>query len=132
MVTYDDYIKRYDDDMDEGEFETLVLNVTNFLESYAESFISEFKLKDNFDDYGLNIDEAVIQQLHYVDQNGGIAVFDGNSDVAVKSVSTSGFSYSYDKDKIETYQGIPIAPMAKIEIMKELRKKKYLRRCIYG
>lgn len=132
MVTYDDYIKRYDDDMDEGEFETLVLNVTNFLESYTESFISEFKLKDSFEDYGLNIDEAVIQQMHYVDQNGGMTVFDGNSDAAVKSVSTSGFSYSYDKGNIETYQGIPIAPMAKIEITKELRKKKYLRRCIYG
>ena len=60
MITYDDYIKRYDD-MDEDEFDILVLNVTLFLETYCESFISQFKLKDNFKDYGLDIDEAIIQ-----------------------------------------------------------------------
>lgn len=130
MVKYEEYSKRYDD-MDEDEFDILVLNVATFLESYAESFISEFKLKDNFEDYGLNIDEAIIQQLHYVNQHGGMAVFDGDNEAAVKSVSTSGFSFSYDKSKIDTYQGIPVAPLAKIEILKELRKKKYLRRCIY-
>lgn len=132
MITYDDYIERYDEDMDEGEFKALVLNVTAFLKSYCESYISEFKLKDNFDDYGLNIDEAIIQQVHYANQNGGMSVFEGNNEATVKSVSTSGFSYSYDKSNIDSYHGIAIAPLAKIEIMNELRRKKYLRRCVYA
>lgn len=73
MITYDDYIKRYDD-MDEDEFDILVLNVTLFLETYCESFISQFKLKDNFKDYGLDIDEAIIQQLHFANENGGLSL----------------------------------------------------------
>lgn len=131
MITYDDYIKRYDD-MDEDEFDILVLNVREFLEAYCESFISQFKLKDNFEEYGLDIDEAVIQQMHYVNQNGGMDVFEGNNDVSVQSVSTSGFSYSYGNKTLDKYQGIPIAPLAKLHIQRELRKKKYLGRCVYA
>ena len=131
MIKYDDYIKRYDD-MDEDEFDILVLNVTLFLETYCESFISQFKLKDNFEDYGLDIDEAIIQQLHFANENGGLSFFDGNNDVRVKSVSTSGFSYSYGKSDIKTYKGIPIAPMTSFLIEKELRKKGYLGRCVYA
>ena len=131
MIKYDDYIKRYDD-MDEDEFDILVLNVTLFLETYCELFISQFKLKDNFEDYGLDLDEAIIQQLHFANENGGLSFFDGNNDVMVKSVSTSGFSYSYGKSDIKTYKGIPIAPMTSFLVEKELRKKGYLGRCVYA
>lgn len=48
MITFDKYTDIYqDDDIDKGDFDSLLLNATTFLQSYCEEFISQFKLKDH-------------------------------------------------------------------------------------
>ena len=136
MITFDKYTDIYqDDDIDKGEFDSLLLNATTFLQSYCEEFISQFKLKDKFEDYGLNIDDAIIQQIHFSFENGGDVIYSGQSDMNVTQVSTSGFSFSYGSggnEKITFFNGIPVSPMAKMLINKELRKKGYLNRWVYA
>lgn len=135
MIKYDQYIETFDDDIDKGEFDSLLLNATTFLQNYCEEFISQFKLKDKFEDYGLNIDDAIMQQIHFSFENGGTALYSGQSDMNIAQVSTSGFSFSYGSggnEKITFFNGIPVSPMAKMLINKELRKKGYLNRWVYA
>lgn len=136
MITFDQYTDTFkEDDIDKGEFDSLLFNATTFLQAYCEEFISQFKLMDNFEDYGLNIDDAIMQQIHFSYENGGIALYSGQSDMNIAQVSTSGFSFSYGSsgnEKITFFNGIPVSPMAKMLIKKELRKKGYLNRWVYA
>lgn len=134
MVTYTDFVDIFGDIMREKEFETIKCLSLSFLQSYCESFIFKDDLKDNFEDYGLNIENALLYQISFVGSNGGLSCYEGSGDFHLQSVSTNGFNYSYTNDKtnsIKYYNGIPIAPVARNLIISELRKKNYLSRCIY-
>lgn len=131
MITYDDYVKKFDDSLDDEEFDTLHLTSVELIQSYTESFISQFKLEDNFEKYGIDIDDAVIYQINFLYSIGGLAALQGQSDLQLESVSTSGFNYRYKGNQIYYFHGIPLSPVAQIKIKRELRRKGYLTRGIY-
>lgn len=133
MVTYTDFIDIFGDVIEEEEFQILEDLSLSFLQSYCESFIFKDDLKENFDDYGLDIEKALLYQISFVGSNGGVSCYEGSGDFQLQSVSTSGFNYKYSNGKAESvkyYNGIPIAPVARNLILSELRKKNYLSRCI--
>ena len=63
MVTYTDFIDIFGDVIEEEEFQILEDLSLSFLQSYCESFIFKDDLKENFDDYGLDIEKALLYQI---------------------------------------------------------------------
>lgn len=133
MLTYDDYVKKFDDSLDDEEFDTLHLTSVELIQSYTESFISQFRLEDCFERYGINIDESLMYQINFLHSIGGLAALQGQSDLLLESVSTSGFNYRYKGgNQIYYFHGIPLSPVAQMKIKRELRRKGYLKRGIYA
>lgn len=124
-MNYEAY-KKLEGQMSEADFVSLIGSVSDFLQSYVESFVKSSELRDHLTDYG-DFDKAIVYQLDYINENGGIRVFYGSSDTDVESVTSSGYTYKVG-DSVIKYDGIPVSPLAKSLIMKELRKKGYLKR----
>lgn len=113
----------------EIEFNELYLLTDILLKHYCESFIGRFKHKNDFTEYGIDLDQALVIQIDFISKNGGINVFDGCSDLDVSSVTTSGYTYSIAQE-LEKIDGIPLSPMVKILLKDQLRNLGYLNRCI--
>lgn len=115
--------------LSEIEFDQLYSLTDILLKHYCEFFISRFKHKDDFTEYGIDLDRAIVIQMDFISKNGGINVFDGCSDLDVSSVTTSGYTYSIAQE-LEKIDGIPLSPMVKILLKDQLRNLGYLNRCI--
>lgn len=126
-MTYEMY-KSLGGNVSEEEFSSLVTPVYDFLQSYVESYVSLFDLRKNINDYG-DFDMAIVYQIDFTHENGGTRVFNGNSDTDVESVTSSGYTYKVGNN-LTRHNGIPISPLTKSLIMKELRKNGYLKRVI--
>lgn len=124
-MTYEDYV-RLDGKVSEGVFFSLIEPVCDFLQSYIETYVFSSRLCDQLEDYG-SFEKAIVYQIDYISENGGIRVFYGSSDTDVESVTTSGYTYKVGNNVIK-HNGIPLSPLSKSLIMKELRKKGYLKR----
>lgn len=131
MITYENYTDRYGDELMKEEFESLLSSAVILLQAYAESFISQFRLEERFEEYGIDIDEAVLYQIHFSNAVGGNDIYSGISDMNIESVTTSGFNFRYKNDKCKFFKGAPISPMAEMIVLNQLRKKGYLNKCIY-
>ena len=125
MVDFNYYKDMFKGNIGEGEFSSLLPYVTSFLNSYCESYIAGWKTKESFNDYELNLNDAVCYQLDFIFQNGGINVFNGQSDLDVTSVNASGYSYSLNNE-VKKFKGIPMSMLADEIILKELRLKGFL------
>lgn len=130
MVTYDDYVNKFNDDLEEEEFDILLSSSDEIIRGFCESFISKFSLKENFDEYDIDIDDATLFQINFIESIGGVAALQGQSDLQLESVSTSGFNYKYKGGNIQLFNGVPLSPVAVIKIKGELRRKIYLQRCV--
>lgn len=114
--------------MSEEEYSSLFPYVYDFIRLYAESYIASWRLAESLEEYG-DFDKAVVLQLDFMASIGGVSVFNGVSDLDIKSAETKGFKYDVDSH-VERFDGIPLSSMSKREVLKELRKNKYLSRQI--
>lgn len=129
MIDFNYYKDAFKGKVGEDEFSSLLPYVTKFLQSYCESFIATWNLKDNFDNYELNLKDAVCYQLEFIFQNGGINIFNGQSDLDISSVNASGYSYTINNE-VKKFKGIPISMLADEIILKELRLKGFMRKLL--
>lgn len=114
--------------MSEDEFSSLYPAICVFLQSYVESYIASWNIKESFEDYG-NFEDAVFYQMEFIESIGGTSVMNGMSDLDIKSADAKGFKYEI-QSHVDRYNGIPVSPLAKQLMLKELRKNGYLSRCL--
>lgn len=129
MIDFAYYKDIHNGGIGEMEFDSLLSAVCVFLKIFMESYISQSKQKETIEEYQCNIDDAICYEIDYIAQNGGLKAFQGASDTEVSSVTTSGFKVDYGA-ATSSYNGIPLSPLSKSLITKELRKKGYMNRCM--
>lgn len=117
LVTYDEY-------KDAGgravtsqqEYEKLEPMVEQLLDAYIKVTIPYWRIK-RLEDYGLDFKGVIVNQIEFVQAHGGLDYFQGNHDLTLKTVTTSGFSYSMDSsDKMPAIYNLPLSAIAKIEM----------------
>ena len=124
-MTYEDYV-RLNGKVSEADFTSLIDPVCDFLQSYIETYVLSSLICNQLEDYG-NFEKAIVYQIDYLNENGGIRVFYGSSDTDIESVTTSGYTYKVG-DNVIKHNGVPLSPLSKALIMKELRRNGYLKR----
>lgn len=132
MLDYDYYEKVFKGKVSKTDFAELLPYITDFVEGYCESMISTFKRKESFVEYELDIRKAECYQLDFIYTKGGIAMLMGSIEANVKKITTSNFTIDTSEETTEQYDGVPLSPFAKKQVLSELRKKGYLNRCLYA
>ena len=59
--------------------------------------------------------EVITLEIDYLEAHGGEDAMNGNSDLNLSSVQTSGFSYSMSNDS-STFEGVPLSGIAKSKL----------------
>ena len=85
------------------------------IDAYIKTVIPFWKVQ-KLEDYGLDFKAAIFHQLDYLEAHGGSDALAGNSDLALKGVTTSGFTYTMDSNMAPMLYNIPLSPIAKTEI----------------
>lgn len=98
------------------EYERLEPMVEQLLDAYIKVTIPYWRIK-RLEDYGLDFKAVIVNQIEFIEAHGGLDYFQGNSDLTLKTVTTSGFSYSMDSaDKMPSVYNLPLSAIAKIQL----------------
>jgi hypothetical protein len=117
LVTFDEYKAAGGQAVrSQEEYEKLEPLVEQLLDAYIKVSIPYWRIK-KLEDYGLDFKAVIVNQLEFIQAHGGLDYFQGNSDLTLKTVTTSGFSYSMDSgDKMPVLYNLPLSAIAKIEM----------------
>lgn len=116
IVDYEFYKTNFDSSISEETFNKLNMQsqpVIEYLTRCSEEMLLSYS--EHLD----NIKKAICAEIFYVNQNGGVSVFNGESKNLLTSESYAG-SYSYSKqdnkalENIKYINGVPVAPMVNI------------------
>ncbi len=100
--------------------------------AYIRSKIPFWRTEEKLEDYaGLNLKGVILDQIDYAEAHGGIDAYMGHSDLTLKSVSTSGFSYAMNGGGASMVNGVPLSPLAKAELDGQLLKTGLSSRAIW-
>lgn len=126
-MTYQEYVD-LGGKLSEEEFNELLPFIVMAIDSCITNLVPAWKIESSLEEYNLsNIDYLIRFQIDFISSCGGINAVMGRSDFDIKSVTTSGLQMQLgDTKHIEFYDGIPIAPLVKSHLVKELRKQGYL------
>jgi len=121
LVTFEDYQASGGRAVtSEKDYSRLEPMVEQLIDAYIKVSIPYWRIK-KLDEYGLDLRAVIVNQLEFVEEHGGIDYFLGNTDMTVKSVTTSGFSYSVDEGKNSpALYNLPLSAIAKIQLDNEL------------
>lgn len=128
MLDYEEY-QLLGGVLEEVEFKELEPKIVTLFDSYISESIPFWKIK-NIDEYGMDLSKAIVEQVDFIGQNGGLQALQGKSDFNIKSVNTSGFSYSIGTSRIDFFHNIPLSPLAISNLVKEMRKSGLLLRSL--
>lgn len=113
MISFDEYLenggKKCEDTF--NELEPMAVRV---VESYIASKCPFWKVKP-IDEYEFNLNEVLTLEIDYLDAHGGEDAMNGNSDLNLSSVQTSGFSYSMNNSS-SMFEGVPLSGIAKSKL----------------
>lgn len=126
MVEYSYYSEEFKGKLDEDSFNEIEPKAYDVLNMYIIGFLSLEHMKCISD---LDIRQAICYQIDFM-ENIGLGILNGDrNEHDIKTVSTSGFTYSYDdKQSYEFIGNIPISAMSSTLIKQELRIKGCLNR----
>ena len=119
-MDYTYYREVYKGMLGQTEFDLLLPKAEDVIKMFIDDRVRTDQLKDTLNAYG-DLDKAICFEIDYIDQNGGIAALNGASDLDIKQVQTSGYSFQVGSGG-QSYKGIPFSPLAKSAIMTELRR----------
>lgn len=121
LVTFDEYKDAGGQAIkSQEEYEKVEPLVEQLLDAYIKVSIPYWRIK-KLADYDLDLKGVIVNQLEFIQAHGGIDYFQGNSDLTLKTVTTSGFSYSMDSsDKMPALYNLPLSAIAKIELDNQL------------
>lgn len=114
MLSFDDYVVLGGTIQDQEEFENLEPHVVDMIDAYIKESIPFWRVRP-IEEYGLYLKKAILLQIDYVSEHGGLDVFYGNSDINLSEAKTSGFSYKIENKGL-TYHDIPWSTLAKQEL----------------
>lgn len=106
------------------EFEALQNKVVDFLKSYVDDKLTSDRVQDSLENYG-DMQKAICYEIDYIAQNGGVNALNGSSDLDLKQVQSSGYTFQVDNAG-NVYKGVPLSPLSETLIMNELKKNGYL------
>ena len=126
-MDYEYYNVTYKGELRKEEFDKLLPKAKLLIKSFIDDLVRTDHLQKKLDDYG-DFDEALCLELDYLDQNGGIAAINGSSDLDLRQVQSSGYTFQVGTDASanyddRSYKGIPFSPLARSQVITELRKK---------
>lgn len=127
VLNYSYYKNTFKGNLSEDEFSSLAPFINDFVQQICEAYIPSWNYKETLEEYGLNLDKAMCYQIDFINELGGLKALNGASDADITSVKTEEFTYTMNQN-IKRFNGIPISPIAKTIIMKELRMHGYLKR----
>lgn len=100
--------------------------------AYIRSRIPFWRTENKLENYGrLSLKGVILDQIDYAEAHGGEDAYMGNSDLSLKSVSTSGFNYSMDGKSVPMFNNIPLSPLAKADLDSQLLLEGYGGRAIW-
>lgn len=134
-MTYEQY-KTAGGKLSEEEFDELIDACEELIEGYAASLVPYWKLDEALDflKESEKMNKALALQIEFIQSIGGISVFNGQSDLNLSSVSTSGFTYQYSNSsqnkeaQMQYFNGVPLSPLFQMRVENELRKNGFLYR----
>lgn len=135
-VEYEYYLNTHKGDLTEDEFDSLEADATLLVTQYMEQYIASWDLKESIEDYECDMKKAVCILIDHIHALGGIKILQSGSptDLAIKSVKTEGFEYSYSEEALKErtmyFNGVPFSIIAADLIEKELRIHGYMKRKI--
>lgn len=126
MVEYSYYKNEYNGKLDQNIFDEIYPKACDVMKMYVMGFLHVDNLKNIA---RLDFNKAICYQIDFM-ENIGLGVIHGDrTEHDIKSVSTSGFVYSYDDNSQYDFVGnIPISSMASAYVKNELRMNGYLNR----
>ena len=103
------------------DYDRLEPLVEEIIDAYIKTQIPYWRVRP-LEEYEMNLKIPIVRQIDFVDAHGGLDYFQGNNDMALRTVTTSGFSYSMD-DGAETPKlyNLPLSPITKTRIDYELK-----------
>lgn len=126
MIEYSYYKNEYNGKLDQDIFDEICPKACDVMKMYIMGFLSAEDLKTIAK---LDFNKAICYQIDFI-ENMGLGVIHGDrTERDIKSVSTSGFVYSYeDHSQYEFVGNIPISSIASAYVKNELRVNGYLNR----
>ena len=122
LVTFDEYKAAGGRAItSEKDYERLEPMVEQLIDAYIKANVPYWRIQ-KLEDYGIDFTQVIVNQLEFVDEHGGTDYFLGNTDVALKTVTTSGFTYSVGENDSPSLYNLPLSTLAKIELDHELLK----------
>lgn len=91
-MDYQYYRDDYKGTIGEAEFNVLLPKAEAVLKMYIDDRVRTDQLQDTLDGYG-KLDKALCFEVDYIDQNGGAAAVNGASDLDLKQVQSSGYTF---------------------------------------
>lgn len=131
-MTYEEYVNQ-NGKLSEAEFNELLPFVLLVIEGYIADIIPKWYVRDSIDDYNLdNLNVILKLQIDFISSCGGLNALMGRSDFDIKSITTSGLAMQVGDSKFVKYHdGVPISPIVESILVKELRKKDFLRFAVW-
>lgn len=104
------------------DYDRLEQLVEEVIDAYIKTRIPYWRVMP-LEEYGIELKTPIVRQIEFVDAHGGLDYFQGNNDMALKTVTTSGFSYSMDDgSSTPKLYNLPLSPVAKTQIDYELMR----------
>jgi len=113
------------------DYDRLEPLVEEVIDAYIKTQIPYWRVRP-LEEYEINLQIPIVRQIDFVDTHGGLDYFQGNNDMALRTVTTGGFSYSMD-DGAETPKlyNLPLSPITKARIDYELKMAGLSGRILY-
>lgn len=126
-MTYQEY-SQLGGKVTKEEFDELLPFILIVIDNYIINLVPKWKIENSLEEYHLsNLDYLIRIQIDFIASCGGINAIMARNDFDIKSVTTSGIQMQIGgNQRIEFVDGVPISPMLKTQLIKELRKQGYL------
>ncbi|MBP3851251.1 MAG: hypothetical protein J6D36_01770 [Erysipelotrichaceae bacterium] len=118
-MTYEEYVK-LGGQLTEEEFKKYLPKTEALLLGVIAEQIPYWLVKPTLEEYEIDFSKILYLEIDFIDENGGLSVFSGQSAFQFKSASSEGISWEINTDKVEDYHGIPLCPLAMTLLKTEL------------
>lgn len=122
ILSFEEYQEAGGTRVPENEYNELEPMVEDLIDAYIKEHVPFWRIL-NLDAYGLDLTKVIKYQVDFLQAHGGVDCFVGQSDLNFKQATTSGFTYSVDNTKTETFYDLPLSSLAKSELDYQLKLK---------
>ena len=135
-MNWEYYSETYNGKLSKEQFEALLPFVLDIFQLVINDEVPYWRL-DRIVMSDLDIDRAVCIQVDFLDTVGGKSALEGMSSLDLSAIETDGFSMNFGSKNASNgvtalddlkYNGMPLSPLAKTQLITTLRKAGFLQR----